>query len=44
MNKGEIMKSIFWKTLLLATILIAPTGNVLAQDDADGCKDHPMFN
>ncbi len=38
------MKTIFWKTLLFAVMLIATSGNLLAQDDAEGCKDHSMFN
>ncbi len=38
------MKTTFCNTILFAMILIATSGNLFAQDDADGCKDHPMFN
>jgi outer membrane protein OmpA-like peptidoglycan-associated protein len=37
------MRTIFWKTILFAMMLIATSGNLLAQDDAEGCKDHRMF-
>jgi outer membrane protein OmpA-like peptidoglycan-associated protein len=38
------MKTFFLKSILIATILIATSGIVIAQDDADGCKDHPIFS
>ena len=38
------MKTNYLNLIVIATILIAMSGNLLAQDDADGCKDHPLFN
>jgi outer membrane protein OmpA-like peptidoglycan-associated protein len=38
------MKTISLKSILIATILIATSGVLNAQDDAEGCKDYPLFN
>lgn len=38
------MKTIYLKSILIATILFATSGIVKAQDDTDGCKDHPLFS
>lgn len=38
------MKTKFLKPVLLATLLISTNGVLRAQDDTDGCKDHPFFN
>jgi outer membrane protein OmpA-like peptidoglycan-associated protein len=38
------MKTISLKSILIATILIATSALVKAQDDAEGCKDHPLFS
>jgi outer membrane protein OmpA-like peptidoglycan-associated protein len=38
------MKTISLKSILIATILIATIGLVKAQEDAEGCKDHPIFS
>lgn len=38
------MKTIFFNSFFIATLLIATTGVLKAQDDVDGCKDHPLFN
>jgi len=38
------MKTIFFKIISLAITLIAISGNLIAQEDAEGCKDYPLFN
>lgn len=38
------MNTISLKSVLIATILIATIGIVKAQDDTEGCKDHPLFS
>ena len=38
------MKTISLKSILIATIFIAIGVGLKAQDDADGCKDHPLFS
>lgn len=38
------MKLFFFKTIVIALTLVAISGNVIAQEDADGCKDHYLFN
>ncbi len=38
------MKTISLKSVLIAVIMIATIGVMHAQEDADGCKDHPLFN
>lgn len=38
------MKTISLKSVLIAMLMIAAIGAMRAQDDADGCKDHPLFN
>jgi len=44
MQKGERMKSIYLKPIMIATIVFATSGIIIAQDDAEGCKDHSLFN
>ena len=38
------MKTISLKSILLTMLLIATSGVLNAQDDADGCKDYPLFS
>ena len=38
------MKTISLKSVLIAMLMIAAIGAMHAQEDADGCKDHPLFN
>ncbi len=38
------MKTISLNSMLIAIILVATSGILKAQDDADGCKVHPLFN
>ncbi|PKL85311.1 MAG: hypothetical protein CVV22_08585 [Ignavibacteriae bacterium HGW-Ignavibacteriae-1] len=38
------MKTNYLNLIVIATIMIAMSGNLLSQDDADGCNDHPLFN
>ncbi len=38
------MKTIFGNTILFAILFIASSVNLLAQDDASGCKDYSLFN
>jgi OmpA-OmpF porin, OOP family len=38
------MKTNILNLIVIATIMIAMSGNLLSQDDAEGCEDHPMFN
>lgn len=38
------MKAISLKLILIATMVFATSALVKAQDDAEGCKDHPLFN
>lgn len=38
------MKTFFGKMILCMLMLTATSVNLIAQDDAEGCKDHPMFN
>jgi OmpA-OmpF porin, OOP family len=38
------MKTFGLKSILIATVMIATFGIVKAQDDTEGCKDHPLFN
>ncbi|HPS17828.1 MAG TPA: OmpA family protein [Bacteroidales bacterium] len=38
------MKTNLFKSALIAILLFATTGVLKAQDDAEGCKDHPLFN
>lgn len=38
------MKPISLKSILIAMILIATVGVLNAQEDAEGCKDYPLFS
>lgn len=38
------MKTISLKSILLTILLIATSGVLNAQDDAEGCKDYPLFS
>jgi len=38
------MKAISLKSILFATMMFATIALVKAQDDVEGCKDHPLFN
>jgi OmpA-OmpF porin, OOP family len=38
------MKRVLFKAILMAAILVFAAGVSKAQEDAEGCKDHPMFN
>lgn len=38
------MKTISLKFMLIATLLFATIGVLSAQDDGEGCSDHPLFN
>jgi len=38
------MKAISLKLILFATMMFATSALVKAQDDVEGCKDHPQFN
>lgn len=38
------MKTISLKSILIAMMLIATSGVLKAQDDADGCEDYPLFS
>ena len=38
------MKTFCLNSILIAILLIATSGVLKAQDDADGCKDHQMFS
>lgn len=38
------MRTNLFKSALIAILLLATSGVLNAQDDAEGCKDHPLFN
>lgn len=43
-KKGERMKTISLKSVLITMIVIATSGVLNAQEDADGCRDYPLFS
>ena len=38
------MSTNFLKPFFIATLMIVSIGTLKAQDDTEGCKDHPLFN
>jgi OmpA-OmpF porin, OOP family len=38
------MKTFYLGSILIAAILFATSGIVIAQEDAEGCKDYPLFS